>query len=136
MEVASGAQGIGSAFIDMDFDKGQAVNIHGFRAEFITEPEDADANSNGSWAVWVLPGGVIQNSDLPATFGAFGDEDFAPYLWGYGLWASSNQTPVLTLFAPKSTRNMQTGGRVVLQIFIAGLSAVIRISIGRKPTFE
>ena len=123
IEVATGQTGVGISFIDMEFDKGQVVNLHGFRAEFITEPEDADANSNGTWAVWVLPGGVIQNSDLPATFGAFGDEDFAPYLWGMGVFASANQTPSLTTFAPKSTRNIQAGGRVVLQIFVNGISA-------------
>jgi len=122
VEVASGQTGVGISFIDIDFDKGQVVNLHGFRAEFITEPEDADANANGTWAVYVLPGGIIQNADLPATFGEFGDEDNAPYLWGIGVWASANQTPSHTLFAPKSTRNIQAGGRVVLEIFVNGVS--------------
>jgi len=107
----------------MEFDKGQAVNIHGWRSETALEPQDADANANGLWAVWVLPGGVIQNADLPQTFGAFGNEDFAPYLWGFGPWIASNQTPAVFSFAPKSTRNMQAGGRVVLQILINGISA-------------
>ena len=107
----------------MEFEKGQTVNLHGFRMEWILEPEDADANANGTWAVWVLPGGVIQNTDLPSTFGEFGNEDFAPYLWGIGVWACSNQTPTTINFAPASTRNIQTGGRVVLQLFVNGLSA-------------
>jgi len=122
VEVATGQTGVGISFIDIEFEKGQTVNLHGFRAEFITEPEDATANANGTWAVWVLPGGVIQNTDLPTTFGEFGNEDFAPYLWGIGVWASANETPSLTTFAPKSTRNIQSGGRVVLQIFVNGIS--------------
>jgi len=123
MEVATNNPGISNNFVDMNFDKGQAVNIHGFRMENIFEPEDADANANGMWAVWVLPGGVIQNTDLPSSFGEYGDEDFAPYLWGMGTWAASNQTPVHIVFEPKSTRNMQAGGRVVTELSISGLSA-------------
>jgi len=124
VEVATGTSGAGATnFIDMDFEKGQTVNIHGLRVEVILEPEDADANSTGIWAVWVLPGGVITNSDLPAAFGDFGNEDFAPYLWGIGVYAATNQTPGKINFEPKSTRNMQSGGRIVLELVTAGVSA-------------
>jgi len=123
IETATGTSGVGVNFIDMDFEKGQVVNIHGFRVESVIEPELADANSNGLWAVWVLPGGVIQNSDLPTNFGGFGNEDLAPYLWGIGVWQASNQTPFHIVFAPKSTRNMQSGGRLVFELFVSGQSA-------------
>jgi len=123
MEVATGQAGVALLYIDIAFDKGQAVNIHGFRAESAIEPEVGDANANGLWAVWVLPGGVIQNADLPQTFGNFGNEDWAPYLWGYGPWVATNQTPAQIMFTPKSTRNMQAGGRVVFQILINGISS-------------
>jgi len=107
----------------MDFVKGQTVNIHGLRVDWIFEPEDADANFNGIWAVWALPGGVIQNADLPQSFGDFGNEDFAPYLWGMGPLAGSNQTPDHVLFNPKSTRNIQSGGRIVFEFLLVGISA-------------
>ena len=122
-EVASGNPGVSNNFIDIDFDKGQAVNIHGFRLMIALEPEDADANANGAWAVYVLPGNVIQNSDLPTLFSQFGDEKYAPYLWGFGPWIASNQTPAMVEFAPKSSRNMQSGGRIVLLLRIQGVSA-------------
>ena len=123
VEVATGTASISDNFIDMDFDKGQVVNVHGFRVEAMIEPQDADANANGIWAVWVLPGGVITNGDLPNTLGAFGDEKFAPYLWGIGVWGGTNQTPAMINFAPKSTRNVQAGGRIVFQLRVNGLSA-------------
>jgi len=123
MEVATGNPGISDSFIDMDFLQGQAVNIHGLRCESALEPQDADANATGIWAVWVLPGGVVQNSDLPSSFGEFGDEKFAPYLWGMGPWSASNQTPAHIEFSPASTRNMQEGGRIVFHIQISGLTA-------------
>ncbi len=121
--MATGTSGVGTNFIDIAFDKGQAVNIHGFRVESALEPEIGDANANGIWAVWVLPGGVIQNADLPVNYGGFGNEDFAPYLWGLGPWAATNQTAAHILFEPKSTRNMQAGGRIVFEFLVNGISA-------------
>jgi len=123
IEVATGAAGISNNFIDIDFDKGQVVNVHGFRMEIEIEPENQDANANGIWAVYVLPGGVIQNSDLPTTFGTFGDEATAPYLWGIGVWGASNQNPRHILFAPSTTRNVQAGGRIVVNLRVEGISA-------------
>ena len=122
-EVATGSSSLGVSFIDMAFEHGTAVNIHGFRCSVAIEPEDADANANGIMAVYVLPGELIQNSDLPQNFGAFGNEDVAPYLWGMIPWACSNQTPFLWEFAPKTSRNMQRGGRIVLDIRFNGISA-------------
>jgi len=123
MEVATGNPGISTNFVDMDFDKGQAFNVHGFRLECVVEPEVGDANANGLWAVWVLPGGVVQNSDLPAAFGEFGDEKFSPYLWGIGAWAAANQTTSKIEFAPKSSRNLQAGARIVFELLINGVSS-------------
>jgi len=122
MEVSSSAPGISHNYIDLEFVDDTVVNLHGYRAEVTIEPQDADANANGIVAVWVLPGGVIQNADLPTNYGGFGDEDFAPYLWGFHPWTASNQTPMEWVFAPKSTRNMQKGSRIVLHVFIQGLS--------------
>ena len=107
----------------MDFEKGQTVNVHGFRASWVLEPEVENANATGLWAVWVLPGGVIQNSDLPQTFGDFGNEDFAPYFWGMGSWVATNQTGGMIEFALKSTRNIQSGGRIVFEILVGGLTS-------------
>jgi len=123
MEVSTGTPGISHSYIDMAFVDDTVVNLHGYIAAVSIEPQDADANSNGMIAVWVLPGGVIQNADLPATFGQFGNEDFAPYLWGMKPFTASNQTPFNWEFSPKTTRNMQRGSRVVLHIFIQGVSA-------------
>jgi len=123
VEIASGAVGISNSFIDMDFDKGQVVNVHGLRVEVALEPENADANANGVIAVYVLPGGLVQNSDLPTTLGTFGDEKSAPYLWGIHVWAAANQTVHEWLFAPKTSRNIQAGGRVVVDLRVEGISA-------------
>jgi len=123
IEVSTGTPGISVSFISLEFDNDTVVNLHGYRAAVAIEPQDADANANGIIGVYVIPGGVIQNSDLPATYGAFGNEDYSPYLWGIIPWTASNQTPFHWEFHPKSTRNMQRGSRIVLDVLIAGISA-------------
>ncbi len=123
IEVATGNPGISVNYVDMAFDFGTAVNIHGFRYAVALEPQDADANANGMIGIYVLPGGTIQNSDLPSTFGTFGDEDIAPYLWGLIPWTASNQTPFHWEFTPKTSRNMQRGGRIVAVLRVEGISA-------------
>ena len=122
-EVTSSAPGISNNFIDLEFLDDAMVNLHGYIAQFAAEPQDADANCNGIWAVWVLPGGVIGNTDLPSTYGSFGNEDYSQYLWGMGPFQASNQTPYHMIFQPKGTRNMARDSRVVLQVFIQGVSA-------------
>ncbi len=107
----------------MDFIHDTVVNVHGYRASFSIEPEVADANSNGIAAIWVLPGGVIQNADMPNSYGLFGDEKFAPYLWGLIPWTASNQTPFTWEFAPKTSRNIQRDGRILFQIFVQGTTS-------------
>jgi len=123
LEVTSSAPGVSNNFIDVEFLNDAMVNVHGYRAEASLEPQDMDANINGIWAVWVLPGKTIQNSDLPQTYGEFGNEDRAQYMWGFGPFAGSNQTPWHIKFKPKTTRNMARDSRIVFQIFIQGVSA-------------
>jgi len=113
----------GSANIIVDQDQADVANFHGWRFCFSLEPENADANSNGFWAVWCLPGEGIQTADLPNTAGEFGSEDFAPYLWGIGCWTASNQAPYHMEFAPQTSRTCQMGARLVFRVFQQGISA-------------
>ena len=130
IEVSTSAPGIGNNFIDVDFDKGQVLNVHGYRAMVSIEPQDADANANGMIGIWVLPGGMVQNADLPTTFGDFGNEIRAPYLWGIMPWTASNQTPYQWEFSPKTSRTLQAGARIVLQVLTSGISAgLLRLNI-------
>jgi len=129
IEVSTSEPGISNNFIDLQFLNDAMVNFHGYHCQFDIEPTTGDANYNGIWAVWVLPNDTIQNSDLPTTYGEFGNEDRSAYLWGMGTLSGSNQNPSHTEFAPKSTRNMQRNSRIVLQILVQGLSiGVVRLN--------
>jgi len=107
----------------LDLDDADAVNVHGMRCCASIEPENADANANGTWAVYCLPGGVIQSADLPINIGGLGNEDSAPYLWGIGCWVASNQGPYNMEFTPKTSRNCQKGARILFRVTFDGVSA-------------
>ena len=120
----SDALGVTVSYLDIDQDEADVANVHGVSACFSLEPENADANANGFWVLWCLPGpSVIQNSDLPHTIGQLGDQKYAPYIWGMGCWTASNQAPFHYEFRPKTSRNCQKDARIKLQIENLGVSA-------------
>ncbi len=123
LEVSTGTSGLGTSSIDMEFLNDSEVNMHAYVASVSIEPQDADANANGIWGVWVLPNATIQNADLPTTYGQWGDEDRSQYLWFMQPFTCSNQTPFSSTIAPKTSRNMARDSRVVLQVRIEGISA-------------
>ena len=103
----------------------RAHNIHGLICEINVESEVMEANSNGHWAVYLFPGNVANNNDLLETWNDWDDEVVTQYLWGQGLWMASNQTPFHMRFAPKTSRNVPKGGRVVLRTWVEGTLPVL-----------
>ena len=115
---------VSSDNLQIDLDETNATNMHGLRYCFSIEPEVGEANANGFWAVFCLPSGVIQNSDLPNLIGEMGDDsDWSPYLWGLGCWTASNQAPYHGEFNPSTSRNCQKGARVIAYVIKEGISS-------------
>ena len=101
-------------------DETNGTNVHGVRGSFIVEPEDADANGNGNWAVWCMPD---ETSAVPVTSTASLElEGSNAFLWAIGTWAASNQTPYCKDFDLSTSRNCQAGARIVLVVDVEGLS--------------
>ncbi len=120
---ATGTGGVGTQFnLTGTIDESNGVNAHGLFAQFICEPQDADANANGQWALWCLPD---EASAVPATSnGALETEASNAFLWACGNWAASNQTPYCSeAIRPKTSRNCQNGARIVLSVVNNGVSA-------------
>ncbi len=115
----------GNHYNTMLFDETDAINFHGMHTCFSIEPENGDANANGYWVVYCLPAGVIDTTDLPDSSADFlaPPDEFLPYVWGIGCWTASNQAPFHLEFSPSTSRTCQKGGRVILQIFQAGISS-------------
>ncbi len=94
---------------------------------FGAEPQDADANANGTWVLWCIPDAV---SAVPSSAIATLElEGSNPYIWAMGVWTASNQTPYTFPDATfGTTRNCPNGGRLVLSIRMEGVSAgLVRI---------
>ena len=117
------AIGLGRADLVLTLNETDSVNLHGVHYCFSIEPENADANANGFWIVYCLPGQIIASADLPQTFGQLGDEDFLPYVWGVGCWTASNQAPFHYEFSPSTSRNCQKEARIFCAIHVEGVSA-------------
>jgi len=111
--------------LNVDITAQRAHNVHGLIAEVNIESEAMDANSNGHWAVYLLPGDIIANGQLLSQWSQWDDENVTQYLWGQGLWMASNQTPFHMKFAPKTSRNVTKGGRVVLRVWVEGTLPVL-----------
>ncbi len=104
-------------------DETNAVNIHGMIADFSIEPENADANANGTWALTCLP---RVTTAVPAIgISALETEGDNPVIIACGVWAASNQTPFNKTLVIKTSRNCQAGTRLVLSIRNEGVSAGI-----------
>jgi len=103
-------------------DETNGANVHGLVIDFICEPENSDANANGTWALWCNPD---EASVVPTTTtGALELETSNAFLWASGVWAASNQTPFC--FGGKfmkTSRNCQNGARITLSINLEGVSA-------------
>jgi len=98
--------------------------MHGLRYCFSIEPEVQDANANGWWAVFCLPGDLPELADLPTTIGTLGDDTtLSPYLWGLGCWTASNQAPYHGEFNPSTSRNCQRNARIVAYVVLEGISS-------------
>ncbi len=110
--------------VQIDINESDAVNVHGLRYCFSIEPEIGEANSNGWWACFCLPAGLITNASLPTTIGTLGDDtELSPYLWGLGCWTASNQAPYHGEFNPMTSRNCQRNARIKCYVVKEGISS-------------
>ena len=97
------------------------INYHNLWWSFICEPEAADANANGKWA-------LILKKDVTAATPDIGDaniqnETFNQLIIACGVWAASNQTPYVFTEQLKSSRTLLAGEVLVLAVRLDGVTA-------------
>ena len=103
------------------------ANLHGFRAmaSIIAEAGDQEKSEtiSGRWYVCLVPASVATNA---ATFNAWytkfaqqlhgvGNTNFleVDFIWGSGVFACSDRAPAIIEFAPRTSRNMTKGDKVL-----------------------
>ncbi len=97
------------------------VNCSNIWFSMSIEPENQDANAQGSWILH-----FINYSDVGVNFNdtLLNDEPEAGLIIAAGVWGATNQTPFnLNLSAGKVSRNIRKDGRLRLQVQQTGISA-------------
>ncbi len=98
----------------------EEINYHNIWASFNTEPENADANAQGSYVLYVRKEGVGATTWSNTKIN---DEEQNPQIIACGAWGSSNQTPETITIHPSTSRTLQAGDKLVLSVHIHGITA-------------
>ena len=97
------------------------VNCSNIWFSLSLEPENQDANAQGSWILY-----ATQTRDTGITFDDthLNDEPEAETIIAAGVWGATNQMPFnLTQSAGKVSRNIRGQCRLALQVYQTGISA-------------
>ena len=97
------------------------TNYHNIWASFCVEPQDADANANGFWILWLKP-------DVAQTDPVFDSAEFNAgtknmVIIACGCWTASNQTPFNKEIHLNSSRNLVANQELVLTVRQNGLTS-------------
>ncbi len=89
------------------------------------EPEDANANAMGYWALWAIRTGTGKRAAVQPNQGNITDTENQDILVAFGIWAGSNETPFNSapIYFGNISRNIPKGGRLELSIEVDGITA-------------
>ena len=98
----------------------EMVNFHNIWVSVSVEPQNTDANAQGTWVLLTLRENQV--------FGLFNDsnvnnEQANAYTIACGVWSASNQTPYNMTTQIKTSRNLNPGDALVLISTVTGITA-------------
>ncbi len=97
------------------------VNCSNIWFSFTIEPENADANAQGSW---VLFANNREEADIDWTDANLNDDTLNQLVIAAGVWSASNQTPITcSKSAGNISRNIRKDGKLGLTIKQTGITA-------------
>ncbi len=99
----------------------RAVNYHNLWWSAAIEPENADANANGTWVLWTKRD--ITAADITWSIANLDSETSINMVIACGVWQASNQTPFNFSSQLKSSRNLLPNELIVLSVRVEGISA-------------
>ena len=99
----------------------EEVNFHNIWGSVSVEPQDTDANCQGTWVLYILPKGTI---DVIFTDVNLDAEDSNYRIIACSAFSASNQSPYNSgLIHPETSRTLNAGDRLQLQSVITGITA-------------
>ena len=96
------------------------TNYHNIWGSFCVEPQDADANANGFWILWLKPDVAQTDPVFDSTELNSGTKNMV--IIACGCWTASNQTPFNKEIHINSSRNLVANQELVLTVRQNGLT--------------
>ncbi len=98
----------------------EEVNFHNIWGSVSCEPQNAGANAQGTWALFILR----ENATFPTlTDVVVNGETHNISIMACGCWSASNESPFNISVNPKTSRTLQAGDRLVLTSVSTGITA-------------
>ncbi len=98
----------------------EQVNFHNIWGSVSAEPQTADANCQGTWILFVRRVGQIS---VTYTDTNVNNETQNQYIIACGIYSASNQAPYTISVHPETSRTLEAGDSLVLQLVVTGISA-------------
>jgi len=99
----------------------EEVNFHNIHASVSVEPQDTDANCQGTWVLELLPENMPGNTYTDGTVNA---ETANAVIIAIGVFSASNQTPFNSGdINPKTSRNAKAGDLLRMVATVTGITA-------------
>ncbi len=117
----NGASAQTAAGLLVPTDPREEVNFHNLWGSVSVEPQDAGANCQGTWLLFILK----ENATLPTfTDVVVNGETNNTNIVGCGVFSASNESPYNSgPIHPKTSRTLQAGDQLVMVSVITGITA-------------
>ncbi len=110
-----------SVDLSVPTDPREEVNFHNIWAGVSVEPQDTDANAQGTWVLFILRENA---TSIGWTDVILNNETNNPIIIACGIFSCSNQSPFnLDPVNPKTSRTLQPGDRLRLSATVTGITA-------------
>jgi len=97
------------------------TNYHNIWWSFGVEPQDAGANANGNWVLWLKSN--TNESDTVWSTANLDTDDFNMQIIACGVWVASNEGPYTFSSNMQSSRNLVANQELILSVHQAGITA-------------
>ncbi len=117
---ASAGNGI-NVILDVPLSPREAVNFHNIWIGATAEPQDADANNQGTWVLMSIDDPTVA---IPTFLDALVNlESHNARIIACGVYSASNQSPwTLPPTQIKTSRTLPAGGRLIMQLLATGVT--------------
>ncbi len=121
LEGNSPAGGSTTVLLAVPTDPREEVNFHNIWGSVTVEPQDTDANCQGTWVLYILR---ANSTAVSATDANINNEIFNSVIIACGVFSASNQSPFTSEpIHPSTSRTLMPGDSLALVSTVTGLTA-------------